>query len=323
MLCTVVWDVYRRHERREVFDAIETLLGRRKDWSRKGVYAYWDPETRELLYVGLATDLADRFAQHNGLVAHGGGNKARLIDAWFEAHEFLGTTLLLQAAAVAVLDVLYGLSPTLGVESSSLSRIAEGQLIELHRLEYGHRPPWNNVGGSVVGAEWARPSGRPMIRLLSAAEDSLFVARTTLRKLAADEDVLRFEAVVHAARMRALMAEHEITAAANVDSQALVEEITRFLMLRDGKLVDDLGALDSSIRAWVEHLADATVVEEEHLRLQSDLRELAAAVSLEHDQAALAFVGSLLHAGTDPTITQDAQEMLRSGYLERMPDLTP
>lgn len=322
MLCTVIWDVYRSDERRDVLSAMQTLfrLGG-ADWSRKGVYAYWDPEIHELLYVGLATDLADRFAQHNGLIAHGGGNKFELIDAWFAGHETLGTTLLLQAAAVELLDVLYGLSPTLGVEASSISQIAEGQLIELHRLERGRRPPWNKVGGSTLGAEWARPSGRSVIRLLSAAEDSLFVARRTLRSLVSDGDAMRFEAVVHAARMRALMDEHEVTTASDIDSPALVEEITRFLMLRDGKLVDDLGDLDVNIRTWVEHLADMALVEEEQQRVLRELRELAAAAALEEDQSALAFIARMVDVGTDPETAQAASRLLRNGYLDQAPEL--
>ena len=101
MLCTVIWDIYRSDERAQVWEALQSLLAEDSpDWSRKGVYGYWDPETRELLYLGLADNLAGRFAQHNGLVPHSGGNKSRQIEAWFEEHEQLGLTTMIQAAAV-------------------------------------------------------------------------------------------------------------------------------------------------------------------------------------------------------------------------------
>jgi hypothetical protein len=52
MLCTVIWDVYRDDERRDVWAALQDLLPEHSpDWSRKGVYAYWDPGSRELLRV--------------------------------------------------------------------------------------------------------------------------------------------------------------------------------------------------------------------------------------------------------------------------------
>ena len=58
MLCTVIWDVYRDAERRDVWQAIRDLIPQHSaDWSQKGIYAYWEPDTNELLYVGLAASL--------------------------------------------------------------------------------------------------------------------------------------------------------------------------------------------------------------------------------------------------------------------------
>src|SRR5260370_6949202 len=101
--------------------------------------------------------------------------------------------------------MLFQLSFTLGVESSDISRIAEGQLIELHRLETGRWPVWNRIGGSTLGAEWATPGGRSMIRLLSAADESLFVARPTLRDLVADKQSSRLEALLPPAPLPTLL----------------------------------------------------------------------------------------------------------------------
>jgi hypothetical protein len=322
MLCTVIWDVYGDDDRSEMWAALQNLLHEHSpDWSRKGVYAYWDPERRELLYVGLATNLPERFAQHNGLVTHSGGNKAGAIDNWFAGHARLGFTLLIQAAAVEILDMLYGLSPTLGAESKSITRIAEGQLIELHRLEHGHRPPWNSVGGSALGAQWATPSGRSIIRLLSAAGSSLFVARRTLRELVADHRARRLEALVHAARMRALMESHWLDDY-GVDSDELIEKIGRFLMFREGKLIDDLDCSDEQIRRWVRWLADRAAQDADREKMLREMNELGGReAAIEGDRLAIEFIRYLLLDSTDDETAEIALEVIESGYLEEQPQL--
>jgi hypothetical protein len=59
---TFTIDAYRDDERREVYDALESLFGPTSGtgWSTAGIYVYWDFSTREILYVGLASD--PRFA---------------------------------------------------------------------------------------------------------------------------------------------------------------------------------------------------------------------------------------------------------------------
>jgi hypothetical protein len=323
MLCTVIWDIYRDDERRNIWMALQDLLPEHSpDWSRKGVYAYWDPENRELLYVGLATNLPERFAQHNGLVAHSGGNKLNAIEGWFAAHERLGFTLLLQAAAVEVLDTLYQLSPYLGAESAGITRIAEGQLIELHRLERGHRPPWNSVGGSARGARWATTSGRSVIRLLSAADSSLFVARRALRDLAADDRARRLETLVHTARMRALMESHQMDDY-DLDPKAIMEKIQRFLMLRDGKLIDDLNSTDEQIRDWVRRLSNEATQAADREQILQQIDELAseAAIGSEDYRAIVLMRHHLLNDGGNETAGV-ALEVVNTGYLEEEPNLS-
>ena len=322
MLCTVIWDVYRDDERRNVWVALQDLLPEHSpDWSRKGVYAYWDPGSRELLYVGLATNLPERFAQHNGLVSHSGGNKLNAIESWFGGHDRLGFTLLLQAAAVEILDVLYQLSHTLGAESAGITRIAEGQLIELHRLEHGHRPPWNSVGGSALGARWATPSGRSVIRLLSASDSSLFVARRTLRDLVTDHQARRLEVLVHAARMRALMESHQLDNY-DVDPKEVTAKIERFLMLREGKLIDELNSTDEQIRNWVRRLADgiAQAAGREQILQQMDDLSSGAFVGRE-DRKAMMFIRDLLLNEKDNETAEVALEVLNTHYLEEEPQL--
>lgn len=327
MLCTVMWDVYQDGERNELWRAIGSIIPRGSpDWSRKGIYAYWDPDSHELLYVGLATDLMTRFAQHNRLVRHAGGNKAEKIDEWFGNHRRLGFTLLVQAAAVEVLDHARSIDPLMGVESSQIARIAEGQLLELHRRVHGRWPVWNGVGGSVKGAEWARESDRSVIRLLSAQDESLFVARRTIQELASDEMSLRAEALVHGARMRALLDLHNpdvlnpftsgVSGGPQVSGEPLVEQIMRFLMLAEGKLIDDLSPADEAIRAWVVRFSDAAAMNAVRDQYLAGVRDLRRQAKDPRDREMATFNEFLLSADVDIEVARDAAEVLAAGYLD-------
>jgi hypothetical protein len=92
----VVRDVYADDERLQMYETLDVLL--RAGWHRAGVYCFWDPETRQPFYLGLAKDLPARFAQHNCLKGRrpGKGNKGEQINGWFSEHERLGFSVVLQ-----------------------------------------------------------------------------------------------------------------------------------------------------------------------------------------------------------------------------------
>lgn len=95
---TFILDAYRDSERREVYEALEELFGPTSgtSWSTAGVYVYWDYETREVLYVGIAGDFRVRFGQHNRLKGCPARScKRDEIGAYFAAgNELLGFTVL-------------------------------------------------------------------------------------------------------------------------------------------------------------------------------------------------------------------------------------
>jgi hypothetical protein len=67
-LATVIRDSYHLNERKEMRDALHELLPvHGSDWHTSGVYCFWDPDSRDALYIGLAKNIEQRFAQHNGL----------------------------------------------------------------------------------------------------------------------------------------------------------------------------------------------------------------------------------------------------------------
>jgi len=199
-LATVIREAYRQGEARDVWQALRQLLPvDSTDWSPTGVYCFWDPDSREALYVGLAKNLANRFAQHNSLVSHPDtGNKRRKIAEWFQHHDRLGYSIVVQSAAVVILEAF-------GLETAGeIAGLGEGQLIEAYSRQYGKRPPWNRISGSIAGASHAGPLTGGYFDLLTGRVSNLFVARRSLRQLAEEPESVDHEMTLHGARMHAL-----------------------------------------------------------------------------------------------------------------------
>lgn len=320
MLCTVVVDAYRDQERRSIHRALDVLLPEHSpDWSRLGVYAYWNRDTHELLYVGLASDLPTRFAQHNGLVSHGGGNKRKQIDEYFRENEYLGFTIVIQAAAVAILAILNALDPTFGAQPEDIISIAEGQLIQMHKLRHGKRPSWNGVGGSVLGQRWSRESSAPLLDILSGRSQSLFVARHTLRRLAENETARRYEAAIHTARMRAVVDGHQLTGWPS-NAPDPIGWIRQVLMVTAGHLLDDLSPSDDLIRSWLSRLSDQEANKRESMEQRLQLRELdGPRMSGEHE-VIMRLLDGIFAEGIPPEDAQTIRELLTHGYLDDEPE---
>lgn len=156
---TVVRDVYSDAERTELYDAVE-MLTRGNDWSRAGVYCFWDPTSRAPLYIGVAGKLHVRFAQHNSLKGNrpGNGNKGVEINAWFAKNPRIGFSVVLQEAMA-------------DEEYEPYARNAEGQLLEGFRRFRGVLPPWNRVPGSRVGASFVKRNSVWWVDAMTGALD--------------------------------------------------------------------------------------------------------------------------------------------------------
>lgn len=185
-----VLETYRSIEARDVLLALKQLV-RDPTWSAAGVYCYWNPESHEILYLGLASSLPARFRAHNGLGSAGSlGNKLQEITDYFRSHDELGLTVGVQSAAA-------------GEIGRGLAADSEGQLLKDYRRRYGSFPSWNKIGGSKEGAALSRTETSNTFELLSGAVDSLLVARRSLRRLVDDADALWNESVLHTARIDA------------------------------------------------------------------------------------------------------------------------
>jgi hypothetical protein len=199
-LGTVVRDVYTDSERLTMHKTLNEMLGN-NDWSSAGIYCYWDPDTHEALYIGLAKDLPARFAQHNSLkgIKPNSGNKGQQINDWFSAHPRLGFSIVIQEGMADDARGRY-------------TEIAEGQLIEGYRALHDKFPPWNKISGSKDGAKYAGQHTGAWFDFMTGKVDGLIVARRTIRELNDDATADYNECTIHTSRTGLTLHPHDGTA---------------------------------------------------------------------------------------------------------------
>lgn len=248
-------------------------------------------------------------------MSHKGGNKSREIASYFEQGRPLGLTVLIQSKAITVLEEVGEIDFTLGASSRDLIAVGEGQLIEMHRLAYGEKPPWNKTGGSKQGQRWAAPAPA-LLEVLAGSRRSLFAARVPLRLLTDDFKLMYFESTIHAARLRAVQEAHDLNLPMPSEPAARQEKIEKVLMLRDGSLVQDLDNTDADIRRWLELLGDSKYWQEE----AESWREKFSDVELDRQGIqVLELLNSYMSDAAPPAHRMATAEILSGGYLDRQP----
>ena len=187
-------------------------------WASAGIYSFWDYYTNEILYIGLASDLYERFRQHNGLlpISHN-ACKYNQINDYFKSHMKLGFTIFVQSPMYQPLvhrnKSLYeelakkedepcgNYVNKQGIDSIKL---VEGILIEAHKIAYGVFPPWNKVGGSVIGQNNVRENNINIVKSFCNPhmyKNNPIVARSTIRELSQNPSYAHYEDYLHAVRM--------------------------------------------------------------------------------------------------------------------------
>lgn len=219
MLGTVILDAFSPDRASEMATAIDDLCPPEGGgpFASSGIYAFWDPATKDLLYIGLARDLGIRFRQHTGLMSCAPEFcKVEQIAAYFAQPQssLLGYSMMPQspldqadcARARTDLDgrALDALKEFGEYGSDEIAQ-AEGQLIQAHLNRTGTLPPWNHIGGSLHGATAATLDTEPMLDLLRARFRHALTAKPALRDLAANPTAQRFENLLHVARFEMLM----------------------------------------------------------------------------------------------------------------------
>lgn len=177
---------------------------------------FWNPETREPLYVGIAGDFPKRFAQHNGLRScPAKGCKRRQIAEYFAVEsEWLGYTVFALSSLSQPgthrqrksLDLtepeLIELNDALSVETIDEIRGLEGRMIALYARQFGKPLRWNVARGRLPRLP---PDARDgTLATAVGIFDCLLQARKPIRQLAADPEAMMFEEQLHGARLGAV-----------------------------------------------------------------------------------------------------------------------
>lgn len=210
MFGTIIMDSYKSDEVELMSQYIDDLCSPMDlyGWASAGIYSFWDYYTKEILYIGLASDLYVRFRQHNGLLPISeNACKFKQIRSYFSLHERLGYSILVQSPLSQpivhrnkeqyqdFLNIPQG-SPIpnyAGEEGLEHIRQAEGQLIESYKQIVGSVPPWNKIGGDVFSRKYAtRSNYLHVVRAFSnGTPDNYLVSRATIRELSGNRQISR------------------------------------------------------------------------------------------------------------------------------------
>ncbi|MCI5157382.1 MAG: GIY-YIG nuclease family protein [Candidatus Electrothrix sp. AUS1_2] len=219
LLCTFIHEKYSLNNIDNIARSIDYLFSPRTNngWASAGVYCFWDTKTYEILYVGLAVDLAQRFKQHNGLIeVNPNGCKRKQILDWFNKNEMIGYSILAQSSfsqpsctrfnirnglTRKEMDSQYGELVQQGHEAIVRT---EGLLIEAHRKAKGRKPRWNKVSGSKIGAERATASHYYLLKLFCGEEDDWNISRKSILTLYQNATYEKWEDYLHAIRLFAI-----------------------------------------------------------------------------------------------------------------------
>lgn len=217
MLATIIIDAYKKDDTKDVLSSLERLtrIGN-GNWSSAGVYSYWNYSTREVLYIGLAIDLVERFKQHNGIsFAKPETCKKTEIENYFSANEKLGFTIMLQSSlsqpsTLALrkefknLQIDQSLFQPFGDDGQSSIKRLEGILLETYKRFNNRLPAWNKMGGSINGRNAAKASHGKLLQLFTETRPNKYVSRVSLRELADNPLFNDFESYLHSIRIMPL-----------------------------------------------------------------------------------------------------------------------
>ena len=87
-------------------------------------------------------------------------------------------------------------------------KMVEGILIEAFHKKYGHFPPWNEIGGSVIGQTRVMENNINILKSFCQPDNyyiNPIVSRSTIRELSQNAEWAWYENYLHAVRMNILM----------------------------------------------------------------------------------------------------------------------
>ncbi|MDK8643462.1 GIY-YIG nuclease family protein [Niallia taxi] len=220
MFGTIIQDAYSRDETQGIIEALDELCNPNDawGWASAGIYSFWNFRTKEVLYIGLAVDLAERFKQHNGMTPMDpNGCKYQKIQEYFNAEERLGYSIFVQSPLhqPVIRKNIYSwwnydqeqvqISEFKDEQPKRDLRRVEGILIEAYKQKNGVLPSWNRVGGDVAGQKVATRGNYELIENLTNQEFNPITARYSLRGLAKSATFITYESYMHGARQLMLI----------------------------------------------------------------------------------------------------------------------
>ena len=258
MFGTVILDAYSADEVESMAFAIEDLCSPidTYGWASAGIYSFWDYDTHEVLYIGLASDLAIRFKQHNGLISMPeAGCKYNLIQDYFKKHSKLGYTIFVQSPLSQPMvhrnkKLIKNITSKLHVPIQDYAneqgiidiKVVEGILIESHNQYYGKFPVWNKVGGSIVGQHRVRKHNINIVNCFSNPQFynvNPIISRSSIRELSNNPSYVSYELYLHTIRKYMLINGMEFDEALNFAN--------KFDFFNQYKKICDAGYFDKNL----------------------------------------------------------------------------
>lgn len=94
-----------------------------------------------------------------------------------------------------------------------------------------------------------------------------------------------------------------------------------FLMLIDGKLIDDLSPADDRIRETVARLTDPAAAAAERIEHLARIQDVAAGTTDDRDRALAEFLAGYTSIDADDYNARLAVDIIERGYLDEKPNL--
>lgn len=220
MFGTVIIDAYTEGEKGEIAFALDDLCSPCDSygWSSAGIYCFWDYYTKEVLYIGLAADLCDRFKQHNGIKKVDNNScKYEQITEYFREKEKIGYSIFVQSNMSqpithrnqqqfkTVLGDEFSRENYVGKEGQEHIKQVEGILIESFKKSNGDYPIWNKMGGSIYGQNVATIGNYEIVKSFNDFKPNPLVSRCSLRELSENATYERYENYLHVIRTSMLI----------------------------------------------------------------------------------------------------------------------
>lgn len=254
MFGTIIQNIYTEDSVSDIVKALDDLCSPNNSygWASAGLYSFWDYQTKEVLYIGLAVNLSKRFQQHNGIIKMSeDGCKYKEIKEYFSKHNQLGYSVFLQSPLHQPVTSdnftnWFKYDPDKTELSNfndelpkrDLKRV-EGILIEAFKKKYGRLPKWNNIGGSVAGQLRTTDGNYAIVEAFSTPEFSLLVSRCTLRELSNSPTYTEYESFLHTIRSNMLIL--------GMDFNTATEYVCKFDRLNTFKRIFDSNYLQKQL----------------------------------------------------------------------------